>query len=77
MTWRDILRTLVFCAILLSLVLHAIWVIETNMEIRSLQSDVEHLKATQRPLVNIDGGKYLTIFTQEDEVIIQTVKGEK
>ena len=76
MTWGNVLRTLVLCGTLLFFVLAMIWIFETNMEIRSLQSDVEHLKATQRPLVIIDGGKYLTVFTQEKEVVIQT-KGEK
>ena len=76
MTWEDVLRTLVLCGTLLAMLFAAIWGVETNMEIRSLQSDVEHLKATQRPLVTIDGGKYLTVYTQEKEVVIQT-KGEK
>ena len=76
MTWKDVLRTLVLCGTLLFFVLAVIWMFETNMEIRSLQSDIEHLKATQRPLVTIDGGKYLTVFTQEKEVVIET-KGEK
>lgn len=73
-TWGDVLKTLVACAAALFLVMAIIWAMETNMEIRSLQSDVEALQATQRPLVAIDGGKYLTIFTQEREVVIQTAK---
>ena len=71
-TWGDVLRTLVVCMAVLFLVLAIIWAMETNMEIRSLQSDVKDLKAAQRPLVAIDGGKYLTIFTKEKEVVIET-----
>jgi len=71
-TWGDVLRILVLCAAVLSAVMAIIWAMETNMEIRSLQSDVEALKAAKRPLVAVDGGKYLTIFTQEKEVVIET-----
>ena len=72
--WKDILRILVLCVVLLFFVFAVIWAMETNMEIRSLQSAVEELKAKQRPLVHIDGGKYLTIFTREKEVVIETTK---
>ena len=72
MKWRDVLRVLVCCAAVLFFVFAVIWAMETDMEIRSLQDDVNRLKAAQRPLVHIDGGKYLTIFTKEKEVIIET-----
>ena len=73
-TWKDVFKTLVTCAAALFLVMAIIWAMETNMEIRSLQADMEDLKATQRPLVAIDGGKYLTIFTSEKEVVIEVVE---
>jgi len=74
MKWRDVVKVLICCAAVLFLVMAIIWAIETNMEIRSLQSDMEALKSQQRPLVAIDGGKYLTIFTQEKEVVIETAR---
>ena len=72
--WKDVLKTLVICAAVLCFIFAVIWAMETNMEIRSLQSAVEELKAKQRPLVHIEGGKYLTIFTKEKEVIIETAE---
>ena len=75
-TWIDVLRVFVCClgAIMaaLFLITALMWAWETDMEIDSLQKDMEILKAKQRPLVAIDGGKYLTIFTRENEVIIET-----
>ena len=72
MTWRDVIKALVCCGAVLAALMAVIWVIETDMEIRSLQEDMEAMKAKQRPLVAIDGGKYLTIFTKEKEVVIET-----
>ena len=72
MTWRDVFKALVCCAAVLFLVMAIIWAMETDMEIRSLQDDVKRLKSAQRPLVHIEGGKYLTIFTRENEVVIET-----
>lgn len=72
MTWRDVIKTLVCCAAVLFAVFAFIWAMETDMEISSLQDDMKRLKATQRPLVKIEGGKYLTIFTKEKEVVIET-----
>lgn len=71
-TWKDVLKVLVCCGAVLFLVMGIIWAFETDMEIRSLREDVKDLQATQRPLVAIDGGKYLTVFTHEKEVIIET-----
>ncbi len=73
MTWRDVIKTLVCCAALLFFVFAVLWAYETNMEIRSLQDDMESLKTAQRPLVALQG-KYVNIFAREDEVVIQTVK---
>ena len=72
MKWRDVIKALICCAAVLFLLFAVIWAMETDMEIRSLQDDVNRLKAAQRPLVHIDGGKYLTIFTKEKEVVIET-----
>ena len=72
MKWRDVIKALIYCAAVLFLLFAVIWAMETDMEIRSLQDDVNRLKAAQRPLVHIDGGKYLTIFTKEKEVVIET-----
>lgn len=75
-TWGDVLRILVVCMAVLFWVMAIIWAMETDMEIKSLQSDMETLKSQQRPLVHIEGGKYLTIFTKEKEVVIETAQGE-
>ena len=72
MTWRDVLKVIVCCAAVLFAVFAVLWAMETDMEINSLQDDVRRLKAAQRPLVHIEGGKYLTIFTKEKEVVIET-----
>ena len=78
-TWKDVLKVFVCClgALMADLFLATalMWAMETDMEIDSLRKDVEILKAKQRPLVAIDGGKYLTIFTKEKEVVIQTTRG--
>lgn len=77
-TWRDVIKVFLCCLCTLMAVLFLVgaimWAMETDMEIRSLQSDMEALKAKQRPLVAIDGGKYLTVFTQEKEVVIEVVE---
>jgi len=70
MTWRDVIKTLVCCAALLFFVFAVLWAYETNMEIRSLQDDVERLKAAQRPLITVNG-KYPYIIATKDEVYIQ------
>lgn len=77
MTWRDVIKVLVCCGAVLLVIFAWIWAMETNMEISSLQDDVERLKSAQRPLVHIEGGKYLTIFTKEKEVVIETTSRNK
>ena len=77
MTWRDVFKTLIACAAVLFLLFAVIWAIETDMEISSLQDDIARLKSAQKPLVHIEGGKYLTIFTQEKEVIIETAESKE
>jgi len=77
MKWRDVLKVLVCCGALLFAVFAVLWAMETDMEINSLQDDVRRLKAAQRPLVHIEGGKYLTIFTKEKEVVIETTSKSK
>ena len=71
--WKDVLKTLVICAAVLFLIFVVIWGVETNMEIRSIQDDIARLKSAQRPLVQLQG-KYVTVFTKEDEVIIETAQ---
>ena len=75
-TWKDVIKVFVCCLgalmAVLFLVTAIMWAMETDMEIDSLQKDMEIMKAKVRPLVAIDGGKYQTIFTQEKEVVIQT-----
>ena len=77
-TWIDVLRVFVSClgAIMaaLFLITALMWAWETDMEIAALQADMEILKAKQRPLVAIDGGKYLNVFTKEKEVVIEVVE---
>lgn len=68
--WKDVLKTLVICAAVLFLIFVVIWGVETNMEIRSIQDDIERLKAAQRPLVTVNG-KYPHIVTTRGEVFIQ------
>ena len=74
MSLRDVINVLVTCAAVLFVIFAWLWAMETDMEINSLQDDMERLKSAQRPLVHIDGGKYLTIFTQEKEVVIETAQ---
>ncbi|HBF42327.1 MAG TPA: hypothetical protein DDW42_01615 [Desulfobacteraceae bacterium] len=74
MKWRDVIKALVCCGAALFLVMAVIWGMETGMKISSLQDDVKRLKEAQRPLVHIEGGKYLTIFTKEKEVVIETAQ---
>ena len=73
MNWRDVFKTLVCCVAVLFLIFAVIWAIETDMEISSLQDDIARLKSAQRPLVQLQG-KYVTVFTKEDEVIIETAQ---
>ena len=77
-TWKDVIKVFVCCLCALMAVLFLVtavmWAIETDMEIKSLQKDMEIMKAEQRPLVAIAGGKYLTVFTQEKEVVIEVLK---
>lgn len=74
-TWGDVLKALVVCAAALFLVMAIIWAMETNMEIRSLQSDVAALKEAQRPLVTVNG-KYPHIVTTRGEVFVQEATNE-
>ena len=74
MKWRDVIKALVCCGAALFLVMAVIWGMETGMEISSLQDDVKRLKEAQRPLVTIPNTKYLTIFTKEKEVVIETAQ---
>lgn len=72
-TWGDVFKTIIGCGAALFLVMATIWAIDANTAIRSLQEDVEALKGAQRPLIAIDG-KYLSVFTRKNEVVIQTGK---
>jgi hypothetical protein len=74
MTWRDVIKALACCGTALLMVLAVIWAIETQWKIEILQEDVQALRAAQRPLVTIPNTKYLTIFTQEKEVVIETTQ---
>ena len=49
---------------------------ETDKKIQKLQKEIQALKAAQRPLVVLDGGKYVSIFAKEHEVFLEAV-GER
>ena len=49
---------------------------ETDKKIQKLQKEIQALKAAQRPLVVLDGGKYVSIFARENEVFLEAV-GER
>lgn len=70
-SWRDVLKALVCCGAVLFVVLGVIWAWETQWKIEALQAGLEELRAAQRPLVQLQG-KYVNLFAQEKEVVIQT-----
>lgn len=76
MTWRDVIKALACCGTALLAVLALIWAIETQWKIEILQEDVQALRAAQRPLVQLQG-KYINLFAREDEVVIETIEGER
>lgn len=73
-TWKDVMRAFIGAMAILLMLLAALWAWETHWKIEALQSGLEELRSKQRPLVAIDGGKYLTVFTQEKEVVIEVVE---
>jgi len=72
--WKDVLRALICCGAVLFMLLGALWAWETQWKIEAIQKAIEELRSEQRPLVAIDGGKYLTVFTQEKEVVIEVLE---
>ena len=74
--WEDVLKALVCCGAVLFAVLAVIWAIETHWKVENLQEDMEKLRAAERPLVELQG-KYVTVFTREKEVLIETRESTK
>ena len=87
-TWKDVIKGFV-CSLgviiaVFFLATALMRAYETDMEIDSLQRDmeilrkeVEILKAKENYFVLIYGRKYLTILTKEKEVVIETTRGTR
>ena len=87
-TWKGVIKFFVCClGVVITaffLVMALMWTMETDMEIdclkrdmKTLQENMEILKAQQNLLIPIAWGRYLPIFTKEKEVVIETTRGTR
>lgn len=87
-TWKDVIKGFVCCLGVviagLFLVMALMWIMEKDIEIECMQTEiyrlqeaVKELKEKKLRLMPIDGAKYLTIFTKEKEVVIETTRGTR